>query len=45
MNKDVKESSDIKFLKEELKKCKPLTTENIDRAAIIEWRLKQMGQV
>ena len=45
MNKDVKECNDIKFLKEELKKCKPLTTENADRAAIIEWKLKQLGQL
>ena len=44
-NEDVKECNDIKFLKEELKKCKPLTIENTERTAIIEWKLNQLGQL
>lgn len=46
MNKDVKECNDIKFLKEELEKCKQcLTDVDTERTAIIEWKLKQMGQL
>jgi len=44
MNDDVKDSNSIKFLKEELEKCKPLTKDTTERAAIIEWKLKQLGQ-
>jgi hypothetical protein len=46
MNNDVKESNNIKFLKEELEKCKKCQNEtDTERAAIIEWKLKQMGQL
>jgi hypothetical protein len=46
MNNDVKQSNNIKFLKEELEKCKDCRTENdTERSAIIEWKLKQLGQL
>jgi hypothetical protein len=46
MNEDVKTSQDITFLKEEFEKCKQcLTSDETTRAAIIEWRLKQIGQL
>lgn len=46
MNDDVKLSNDIRYLKEELEKCKQCLTEtDTTRSAIIEWRLKQIGQL
>jgi hypothetical protein len=45
MNDDVKTSGSVAYLKQELKKCNPLNANTTERAAIIEWRLKQLGQV
>lgn len=43
MINDIKTTTDIKYLKEELAKCYPLTEHTTEKAAIIEWRLKQLG--
>jgi len=45
-NDDVRISNKVEFLKEELEKCKQCLNEtDTERAAIIEWKLKQMGQL
>jgi hypothetical protein len=41
MNEDVKTTTNRQYLLDELAKCQPLTKDNTERAAIIEWRLKQ----
>jgi hypothetical protein len=42
MKIDVRTCNDPKVLKEELKNC---PVNNPERRAIIEWKLKQMGQM
>jgi hypothetical protein len=42
-NDDIKTTTNIPYLLEELIKCNPLTESNTDRAAIINWRLTQLG--
>ena len=45
-NNDVRTRNEVKFLKEELEKCKQCLTDiDTERTAIIEWKLKQMGQL
>jgi hypothetical protein len=43
MTKNIKTTTDIKYLSEELAKCYPLREDTTYKAAIIEWRLKHLG--